>query len=170
MGKGQPSPEILDRLPPQNLEAERAVLGSILLDPKLMEEAAGILEPKHFYADIHQRIFRCFLKLHNTGAAVDVLAVRDSLKRRGEHADIGGSAYLAEIAQSVPYAANFRYYSRIVQRTYAQRSMIQFALAIVQRAYGDQYEPWAICAWALRGFGKMQALLEKAGLAKKDAN
>jgi len=103
------SPEILDRLPPQNLEAERGVLGSILLDPDMCDEVALILRPEDFYADANARLFRHVMTMHEEGKRPDTLLLIDRLKSEGDFEAVGGAAYIAEIAQAVPYAANAAY-------------------------------------------------------------
>ena len=105
------SSEILDRLPPQSLEAEKAVLGSLLLDPLLCDDVALILRADDFYADANQKLYRNLLALNDEGKRIDVTLLVERLKHAGEFEAIGGAAYLAEIAQSVPYAANAAYYA-----------------------------------------------------------
>ena len=107
--QGRVSSEILDRLPPQNLEAEKGVLGSLLLDPDMCDEVALIVRPEDFYADANAKLFRHLTAMHEEGKRVDMLLLIDRLKREGEFEAVGGAAYLAEVAQSVPYAANATY-------------------------------------------------------------
>ena len=99
------SSEILDRLPPQNLEAEKGVLGSLLLDPQMCDEIALMLRHDDFYADANQRLYRNLLAMHDQGKRIDITLLVERLKQEGEYEAIGGAAYLAEVAQSVPYAA-----------------------------------------------------------------
>ena len=99
------SSEILDRLPPQNLEAEKASSAACLLDPQLCDEVALLLRADDFYADANQRLYRHLFALHDEGKRVDITLLVERLKQAGEYEAIGGAAYLAEVAQSVPYAA-----------------------------------------------------------------
>jgi replicative DNA helicase len=133
--------EILDRLPPQNLDAERGVLGSLLLDPQLCDEIALLLRPDDFYADANQRLYRHLLALHDDGKRVDVTLLVERLKQAGEYEAIGGAAYLAEVAQSVPYAANAAYYAEIVRNKATVRELIHASTEILRDAWDPIYEP-----------------------------
>src|SRR3989304_2326374 len=110
------SSEILDRLPPHNLEAEKAVIGSLLLDCNLCDEVALILRPEDFYADANEKLYRHLLVRHETGKLLDALLLVERLKQAGDFEAVGGAAYLAEVAQSVPYAANAVHYAQIVRK------------------------------------------------------
>src|SRR5208282_894857 len=107
--------EILDRLPPQNLEAEKGVLGSLLLDPQMCDEIALLLRPVDFYAEANQRLYRNMLAMHDQAKRIDITLLVERLKQEGEYEAIGGAAYLAEVAQSVPYAHKATYYAEIVR-------------------------------------------------------
>ncbi len=108
----QPS-EILDRCPPQNLDAERQVLGSILLDPSRIDDLEW-LRPEDFYADAHSRLYRAMQAMTDSGRKLDASLLLDYLQRGGELEQIGGHAYLAEIVQSVPVAAHAVHYAEQV--------------------------------------------------------
>ncbi len=101
-----PSAEILDRTPPHSLEAEQAVLGSLLLDPQMCDEVATILRPEDFYADANARLYRHLLEMHEAGSRIDAKLLVERLRRAGELETIGGIAYLAETAAAVPHAAH----------------------------------------------------------------
>src|SRR6516164_3881177 len=121
------SSEILDRLPPQSLEAERGVVGSLLLDPQLCDEVALLLRSEDFYADANQRLYRHLFALHDEGKRVDITLLVERLKQAGEYEAIGGAAYLAEVAQSVPYAHNAPHYAQIVRDKATVRELIHAA-------------------------------------------
>jgi replicative DNA helicase len=135
------SSEILDRLPPQSLEAERGVLGSLLLDPQLCDEVALLLRSEDFYADANQRLYRHLFGLHDEGKRVDVTLLVERLKQSGEYEAIGGAAYLAEVAQSVPYAHNAPHYAQIVRDKATIRELIHAATEILRDAWDPGYEP-----------------------------
>jgi len=141
---GNVSSEILDRLPPQNLEAERGVLGSLLLDPDMCDEVALILRPEDFYADANERLFRHLMSMHEEGKRVDSLLLIDRLKREGDFEAVGGAAYIAEVAQAVPYAANAAYYARIVRDKGTLRSLIHASTEILRDAYDETIDPLEI--------------------------
>ena len=107
--------EILDRLPPHNLDAERGVLGSILLDPHLCDDVVLIIRPDDFYADAHRKLFGHMVAMHDEGRRIDETLLVERLKTAADLEAVGGKAYLAEIVQSVPVAAHAVYYARIVR-------------------------------------------------------
>src|SRR5512136_1573057 len=98
-----------DLLPPQNLEAEMAVLGSMLLDDNAIGVAIETIRVNSFYKDSHRKIFEVILSLFNNGKAVDLITLTDELKRLGVLEEIGGVSYLTELANSVPSAANINH-------------------------------------------------------------
>src|SRR5262249_34591292 len=104
-----------DRLPPQNLEAERSVLGSILLDNDVLHEIIPILGVADFYRDTHQIIYQAVRELYDMGKAVDAVTLADELVRLDQFQKIGGDDGLKEIVDSVPTAANGKYYANIVR-------------------------------------------------------
>ena len=142
---GAPSPrlnsEILDRLPPQSLEAEKAVLGSLLLDPQVCDEIALILRKEDFYADANQRLYRSLMAMHDEGKRIDITLLVERLKQDGEYEAIGGAAYLAEVAQSVPYAANAVYYAEIVRNKATVRELIHASTEILRDAWEPTDDP-----------------------------
>jgi len=95
-----------DRLPPQNIEAEQAVLGAIFLEPSALTVASEILIPEDFYRASHQKIFNAMLKLNDEGKVVDLVTVTEDLAAAKLIEDTGGVSYLSELASSVPTAAN----------------------------------------------------------------
>jgi replicative DNA helicase len=132
--------EILDRLPPQNLEAEKGVLGSLLLDPELCDEVALLLRPVDFYSGPHQTLFAHLLAMHNDGVRIDVTLLNERLKKCNDLEAIGGLAYLAEVADSVPTAANATFYAQIVRDKATLRSLIHASTEILRDAYDQSLE------------------------------
>ena len=129
--------EILDRLPPQNLEAERGVLGSLLLDPQMCDEVALELRADDFYADANQKLYRQILALHDEGKRIDTTLLVERLRQAGELEAVGGTAYLAEVLQAVPYAANVMHYAEIVRQKAILRALIHASTEILR----DAWEP-----------------------------
>ncbi|AEB28764.1 replicative DNA helicase [Carnobacterium sp. 17-4] len=129
-----------DRLPPQSIEAEQAVLGSIFLDPETVVGALEFIESKDFYRRGHQLIFQAMLELNNHNEAIDIVTVTNALESKNQLEDIGGMAYLAELAVSVPTAANMEYYAKIVEQKAILRNLIHTATDIVTKGYeeGDE--------------------------------
>ncbi|WP_035054854.1 replicative DNA helicase [Carnobacterium pleistocenium] len=126
-----------DRLPPQSIEAEQAVLGSIFLDPDTVVGALEFIESKDFYRRGHQLIFQSMLELNGHNEAIDIVTVTNALESKNQLEDVGGMAYLAELAISVPTAANMEYYAKIVEQKSILRNLIHTATDIVTRGYEE---------------------------------
>ena len=125
-----------DRLPPQNLDAAKGVLGSILLVNDAIDEVTEFLTSDHFYSEVNQKIFAAIQHLHESGTRViDAVTLAEELNRRGELSEIGGPAYLAEILEAVPHAAHARYYGRIVRDKSIQRSLIYACTEVLRGCY-----------------------------------
>ncbi|MBN6890068.1 replicative DNA helicase [Cytobacillus horneckiae] len=129
-----------DRLPPQNMEAEQAVLGAIFLEPSSLTMASEILIPEDFYRGAHQKIFNVMLKLNDEGKAVDLVTVTEELNAAKMLEDTGGVSYLSELAGSVPTAANIEYYAKIVEEKSLLRRLIRTATNIAQDGYTREDE------------------------------
>src|SRR5260221_1989891 len=112
------------RLPPQNLEAEKGLLGSIFLDNHVLDAVADTLHADHFYLDQHQRIYRALLRLHESGVhGFDPVTVRDALEKQSELKEAGGDDYLIELLESVPHGAHAKYYADIIRDKAIQRRL-----------------------------------------------
>ena len=131
--------EILDSLPPQDLDAERGVLGSVLLDPKMLDEVAPILKPADFHADAHRRLYGHLTAMHDAGQAIDTTLLIGRLTSDGELEAVGGMAGVAEILQSVAVAAHAVHYARKVKEKSILRSVLHAGTSMVR----DAYEPGA---------------------------
>ncbi|QAU27963.1 replicative DNA helicase [Heyndrickxia coagulans] len=127
--------ELQDRIPPQNIEAEQAVLGAIFLEPSAFITASEILTAEDFYRNAHQEIFQVFAKLNDAGKAVDLVTVAEELSATRQLEDAGGLSYLSELAASVPTAANIAYYAGIVAEKALLRRLIRTATHIAQEGY-----------------------------------
>ncbi|KAB7707608.1 replicative DNA helicase [Bacillus aerolatus] len=131
---------LTDRIPPQSIEAEQAVLGAIFLEPAALTVASEILIPEDYYRTAHQKIYNMMLKLNDHGKAVDVVTVTEELAAAKELEDVGGVIYLTELAESVPTAANIEYYARIVEEKSLLRRLIRTATTIAQEGYNREDE------------------------------
>ena len=129
-----------DHLPPQNIEAEQAVLGAIFLEPSSLTTASEVLAPEDFYRGAHQRIFEAMIKLNDKGEAVDLITVTEELSSANILEDVGGMGYLTELADSVPTAANIEYYAKIVEEKSILRRLIRTATAIAQDGFTREDE------------------------------
>jgi replicative DNA helicase len=125
-------------LPPQSLEAEQATLGAVLISPEAIDQVAESLKPEDFYRAAHQRIFEAVLALSERNEPVDLLTVGEQLKRENHLEGVGGSAYLSELTDRVPTAANADFYANIVRRKAVLRRLIGAAGEIMQQAYSEE--------------------------------
>ncbi|WP_022853035.1 replicative DNA helicase [Thermodesulfatator atlanticus] len=124
-----------DRVPPQDVEAEKCVLGSIFLDNNALLKVVEILSPQDFYRGAHAAIYRTMLELFNRNEPIDLVTVHAALKERELLEQVGGAAYLAELAELVPTAANVAYYANIVREKAILRRLIMAGTEIVSRCY-----------------------------------
>lgn len=131
-----------DSLPPQNIEAEQAVLGAVFLSPDALADAMEFVEAKDFYRRAHQLLFQTMIDLNDDGEAIDVLTVNNRLEMNNQLDDVGGVAYIAELASSVPTAANVGYYAKLVAEKAVLRRVIAAATNIITQAK-EQDEPVA---------------------------
>lgn len=121
----------LDKLPPQNLDAEMAVLGSMLLDEEAVSVAVEKLDAGCFYKDTHRKIFQTISDLYNANKAVDLITLADALKKDNSLDEIGGASFLTSLANAVPTAANINHYAGIVREKYILRSLINNSTKII---------------------------------------
>ncbi|WP_209125192.1 replicative DNA helicase [Alkalihalobacillus sp. BA299] len=133
-----------DRTPPQNIEAEQAVLGAIFIEEQALVTASERLIPEDFYRSAHQRIYEIMLFLAEKGEPVDLITVTSELQDRKWLDDIGGVSYLSDLANAVPTAANIDYYSRIVEEKSLLRRLIRVATNIAADGYTSEDEVDAI--------------------------
>ena len=140
-GLTRPGQERGARVPPQNIEAERGILGSILLENHVLDDVADTLHADHFSRPAHQLIYRAILRLHESGVhGFDPVTIRDSLEKQNELNDAGGDDYLIELLESVPHAAHARYYADIVREKAIQRRLILACTEILHDAYDEGAE------------------------------
>ncbi|MDD5408549.1 MAG: replicative DNA helicase [Candidatus Omnitrophica bacterium] len=121
----------LDKLPPQNLDAEMAVLGSMLLDEEAVSVAVEKLDAGCFYKDTHRKIFQTISDLYNANKAVDLITLADALRKDNSLDEIGGASFLTSLANAVPTAANINHYAGIVREKYILRSLINNSTKII---------------------------------------
>lgn len=112
------------RVPPNSLDAEQAVLGSIMLRHDILTDLQDIISDETFYSERHKIIYRAIMALHAQTVPIDLLSLKTRLEEEQHLETIGGSAYLAELVNSVPSAANARYYAEIIQKKHAMRNLI----------------------------------------------
>ncbi len=128
------------RIPPQNLEAEMALLGSIMLRPEALFDIADIINPDSFYSEKHRIIHETMMELFVKRSPIDLLSVSSVLKEKGWLDQIGGNTYLTEVINVVPSSANIGYYAEIVQKKYMMRRLIEASDHISQIGYDENKE------------------------------
>ncbi len=129
------------RIPPQNIESEKAVLGSIMLRKEAIAEVEAIISPESFYVEKHKIIFKAMLDLANKNEPIDMLSLSTKLAEQKLLDAIGGNQYLAEIVNVVPSSTNIKHYADIVQKKYVLRSLIEAADYVSELAFeeGDDH-------------------------------
>jgi replicative DNA helicase len=126
---------LTSRIPPHNLEAERAVLGSVLLERESLPRALELLRPPDFYKEGHRKIFEAMIALFDRSEPVDHLTLTDELKRRGEMEEVGGVAALAGMIDEASTAAHLAAYAGIVRKKALLRELIRVATEVIGMSY-----------------------------------
>ena len=131
----------LGRVPPQNVDAEQAVLGSMLLEEEAVVQAAELLTESVFYKEAHRKIFAAVFHLYREDVAVDLVTLTNELKRRNELDEIGGPDYLVTLTSIVPTAANIHHYCTIVKQKSTLRQLIRVSTQIATECYDEAMPP-----------------------------
>jgi len=127
-----------ERIPPQNVDAEIAVLGSMLLEEEAISKIVDMLKEEHFYKEAHKKIFSHILKLYNVGKPVDLVTLQETLLSEKSLEEIGGASYLAGLVASVPTAANVIHYAHIVKDKALLRKLISISSDIANKCYEEE--------------------------------
>lgn len=128
---------IATRVPPQDIEAEKSIIGAVLLDRDGILAVAQFLRPSHFYKQAHSDIYAACLELYELREPIDLVTLTATLKKRGVFDKIGGAAYLAELAAQVPTAAHIAQYAQIVRDHFVKRQLIVTAAKISDHAFDE---------------------------------
>ena len=124
-----------DRVPPQNIEAEQAVLGAMLIEKEAIPKVMEILRDTDFYREAHRVIFTAMLELYNKNEAVEMITVTEILKRDSKLEDVGGIAYVTSLANAVPTAANVVYHASIIEEKSILRQLVSVSTQIASMGY-----------------------------------
>jgi replicative DNA helicase len=146
--------DIGGRVPPSDLDAEAAVLSATLLDPDAFDRVQELLEPAHFYADANRRIYEAIVELTSSGRPVDIVAVAGYLRDKGRLQQIGGSPYLAQLADAIPAVAHVEAHAQTIREKWRVRQLISACQRFAAEGYGD--------------YGDAQAFIDKAEQAVFD--
>lgn len=127
----------IDKLPPQNLEAEQSVLGAILLDNEALLKALEVITPDDFYRDSHKKIFNAMIELFEKNEPIDLITLTDHLRMKDQLETIGGVSYLTSLVNFIPTAANVRHHARLIREKSLMRGLIRTATEIVSMVYEE---------------------------------
>lgn len=125
------------RVPPHNIEAEEATLGSVLLDPPALPRVVDYVRADDFYRQANGRIFDAILQLWDRGESIDLITLTNELQSEGQLDRVGGAAYVSSLTTSVPTSANVEYYAQIVQQTSLRRRLISLAGEVTEACFDD---------------------------------
>jgi replicative DNA helicase len=128
------------RIPPQNLDSEKAVLGSIMLRPGALHEISDIVNADSFYVSRHSEIYKIMLELSGKGEPIDILSVSSKLTERGLIDSVGGAGYLSELANAVPASTNIKHYAEIVGKKHLLRKVIEAGTDISELGFREDVE------------------------------
>ena len=127
-----------ENVPPQDIEAEQAVLGAIFLDADALVEAMAVIEPQDFYRRAHQIIFRSMIALNDRNENIDIITLKSQIESENTLEDVGGISYLTELSQVTPTASGVAHYAKIVKDKSTLRELIQAATKIVKEGYSQE--------------------------------
>ena len=127
---------MIDRVPPQNIEAEQAVLGAMMIDKEAISKATEILNENDFYRQDHRAVYQVIVDLFSRNQAVDMVTVTEALKREGKLEDVGGIQFITYLANAVPTAANISYHAKIVE----EKSLLRQLISVSTQIAGSGYE------------------------------
>ena len=128
---------VFEKLPPQNIEAEEALLGSLLIDKEAIIKIVDTIKPQDFYKDVHQMIYQAMLEVWEEHEPIDILSVSNRLEEKNQLDTVGGRSHLASLANSVPTSSNASSYAQIVQKKSTLRRLIKSSTETIQMAYQE---------------------------------
>ncbi|MBU2572492.1 MAG: replicative DNA helicase [Elusimicrobia bacterium] len=123
------------KVPPHSIEAEMAVLGAMLIEKELIDTVSEIVQAKHFYSDIHRRIFEAIIDLYNRNQPVDIVTLTDELKKSNRLDELGGQKYLADLMDKVSTSAHTQAYAQLVKEKALLRELIRVSTAVIEKSF-----------------------------------
>ena len=140
-----------ERIPPHNEDAEKSVLGSVILDKDALYEVLEILKPEDFYNEMHKEIYSAVIELYRKNQPVDILTLSEELKKRKSLEMVGGRAYIALLSTIVPSTSNAAQYAKIIAEKAVIRRLISTASDIMEKGYQEKMESAEVLDYAERG-------------------
>ncbi|HEX9609002.1 MAG TPA: DnaB-like helicase C-terminal domain-containing protein, partial [Candidatus Paceibacterota bacterium] len=128
------------RIPPQHIEAEKALLGSIMIKPESMNDVLDIVTPQSFYVEKHRMVYQAMLELFSKSEPIDLLSLSTRLETKQQLEQIGGRSFLAELVNTVPSAGNVKHYANLVQKKSMMRKLIEAADYLSELGYDETVE------------------------------
>ncbi len=160
-----------DRALPSNLEAERSVLGAILIHNACYESIGATLKPEHFYRDAHKRIYKAMQRvIDEKKIDCDFVTLKNELNRSGELDEVGGPAYIAALTDGLPHSSNVAHYSEIVREKAMLRGIIQASSKLLTAAYDAEQSPAEILKTADRMFLDLEVHVDRRGFQSMRAS
>lgn len=129
------------KIPPHDIEAEKSVLGSCMLDKNAIIKVADLINPEDFYNAEHQKIYSAILELYEKNQPIDILTVSNKLKNHEQLSDIGGSTYLTELINFVPSATHITHYAQIIREKKVLRDLVSTSGDIFEQVFNSQEDP-----------------------------
>src|SRR3989344_2989802 len=157
------------RMPPQDVGAEQALLGSVMIRPDSWYEIFDIVAALDFYAEKHRKIFKAMQELKERGEPIDIVALTNALKNKKQLEQTGGAAYLAELINLVPSAANIKHYAEIVKKKSLLRQLISSADQISERGYSEAEELDTLFDFAQKAIFEVGNFTKKTFIRLKEA-
>jgi len=152
----------IERIPPHNDEAEKSVLGAVLVDPEVYYKVSEVLTAEDFYSDAHKEIFTAMTQLHLSSEPIDVITLSESLKRRKSLEAVGGRSYLALLSNIVPTSSNAVQYARIVAEKAQRRELISTASEIVEQSFTEKLDTQTVLDEAERSIFEIAKTTQKS--------
>lgn len=162
--------QIVGKIPPQDLDAEKSIIGSIMIDRDAIISIAQVIKPEHFYKEAHSDIFSAMFELYENREPIDLITLTAQLKKKGVFDKVGGAAYLAELASAVPTAANIAQYAQIIRDHFIKRQLISASAKSSQAAFDETADVRSILDEAEQAvFALSQEHLRQNFIPLKDA-
>lgn len=130
--------EIIGKIPPQNLEAEESLLGSLLIDKDAIIKIGDMITPEDFYSDHHKAIYECMVDLYSRHEPIDILSLSNLLKERNKLNELGGRSFLINLSNTVPSSSHVIHYAKIIQKKATLRRLLSAASEITHLGYHEE--------------------------------
>lgn len=162
--------KITGKITPQDIDAEKSIIGAILLDADAIAAVAQSLRPEHFYKDAHSEIVEAIFQLFEKREPIDLVTLTSQLKKNGQLDQVGGAAYISELASGVPTAAHVSQYAQIIRDHWVKRQLISASSKISQTAHEETQDVRSLLDEAEQSiFALSQEQLRQNFLPLKDA-